>query len=181
MTHLSNIFLGKKAMLALFLAWGIAPVLLFIEKHLLAMQSEFMTVAVLVIIDTVTGAGLALRSGNFKSRVFRTQSFPKIASYIGMLLLAYVLDTAVAKPGVKDALEYTATMIRSFVFISESISILENFGRLNPSMDIGPIIRKLKNALRSADNKKLQEDAPLDYQNEITPEATKDVSPPSSN
>lgn len=162
-------------MLAIFLAWGASPILMFFEKHLLAMQSEFLTVAVLVIIDTVTGAWIALRENKFQSRVFRTQSFPKIASYVGMLLLAYVLDNAQAKPGVKDALEYTATVVRAFVFISETISILENFGKLNPGIDISPIIKRLKNALKNADPAKIKDDLPEDKP------AANDVQPPNIN
>lgn len=80
------------------------------------------TMLALVLIDTVTGLAYAVKIGEVRSRGFYRVAV-KLTMYFIMILVAKLVDKNIP-------LDFASSMLKSFLVITEAISIFENIGRL---------------------------------------------------
>lgn len=91
--------------------------------HILHEGKAFVAVFALVILDAAVGVMKAVKKKEFKWSEGFKRSLQKFFVYVIMLLAAGVLDTNF--PG-----EYATTTMKTFLLVTESISIMENISAL---------------------------------------------------
>lgn len=91
--------------------------------HVLNDGKAFIAVFALVILDAVVGVARAIKENKFKWSQGFKRSCQKFFVYVIMLLASGVLD--IQFPG-----EYATTTMKSFLMVTESISIMENIGNM---------------------------------------------------
>ena len=110
--------------------------------HVLNEGKAFVAVFALVILDALVGVFRAIKKNEFTWSQGFKRSGQKFFVYIVMLLSSGILD--IQFPG-----EYAMTTMKTFLMVTETISIMENIGELG-----WPVPLKLLEFLKMHSNKK---------------------------
>ena len=118
-------------------------------SHAMGGGEVFIPVFMLVLFDAITGVMKSVRNGTFSWSQGFKRSAQKFTVYVIMILASGVLD--VEFPG-----NYAITTMKTFLMVTEAISILENIGQMG-----WPVPLKLLEMLklqRTALNKKPEQE-----------------------
>jgi toxin secretion/phage lysis holin len=126
----ANGFFGNKALLTIVkVGWSFAPFILFFERHIFEDWQFFISLAILVSLDTLLGGAKAIKAKNFSSKIWKG-FIGKILTY-GVLLAATHVAATYKVHGVTNTLfSWIDSVMYAGIVVREFTSILENCGAL---------------------------------------------------
>ncbi len=125
----ANGFFGNKTILYVMAGWSFAPLIIFFEKYIFEDWQFFISLAILVFLDTMLGGVKAIKAKNFSSKIWKG-FIGKILTY-GVLLAATHVAATYKVHGVTNTLfSWIDSVMYAGIVVREFTSILENCGAL---------------------------------------------------
>lgn len=115
----------------------------FFNKYFISDWEFVAYLAVMVIIDTLLGIGLALKNNDFSSSGF-SGFFVKVVVYTALLVCVNILTGFTIKGEHPGYLDMTDDVLYGGIIIRESISVIEKAGKIRPGLVPPWIAKKLK-------------------------------------
>jgi len=136
-------FSVPKFKLPMIVAAMMLPFLEFFKEFIFNDWKFLAFMAVLIVLDTITGVVKAWKRGTVSSQGF-TGVMLKVFVYGAFVIVLHVLESFSDKAAIQVAFDWVGTLGYAAVLVREAISIIENLGAIKKGLIPEWILAKLK-------------------------------------